>query len=755
MRRLAVGALAFSAAVFAANYLLPLRILYVLATVFAGAGILLIIIKRRGFLRTKIALLAAAVGFAAFGIHSARTELPAKELDGQTLTISGTILDYPSIYSGYCRVEIRLDDELPHLKTILYDNKMELTDAQPGQHISLTAKLKAADTRYGQDYDYYNSKGIYLRATAKSDIIIDGGNTKSIAVFPVVVRRAVAERVEKIFPSDVSPFMRSVMLGDKSALYDDVPNYTALTRAGFMHVAAVSGMHVSFLVALVLFLLGRTRRSAVFCVIIIWCFVLVTGSGPSAVRAGFMQSMLLMAPIVRRESDPVTSLSTVLALVLLQNPHAAASVSLQLSFGAMAGIYLFFGKINSTLLELIPEGRIRKILRNPIGVAACSLAVMIITVPLTAIHFGYVSVLSPLMNVAALWAVSFCFCGGFAACALSVLSNAVGVAAAWVASWAARYVLLAARLVSGVSFAVLYLDNGAAAAWLALTYLLIILAAFTKARAAYRLLCPLAFSVLAFFAMLGLTNWGYSQGAGCVTVLDVGQGQCISVISGERCVVIDCGGGSKQQRAGETAGAYLLNRGYSRIDALLLTHLHSDHANGVLQLMEMVEIDNIIMPADPSDDDGLLEPILKSAANHGTSVGYVSQDTALSAGNIGLELYAPPQDGDTNERCMMICASLGDFDVLVTADAPAAAEKEFIASHTVHDIEVYIVGHHGSKYSSCVELLESIDANTAIISVGYNTYGHPTQETLERLQNCGYNIYRTDQNGSVEIRIGS
>ena len=246
----------------------------------------------------------------------------------------------------------------------------------------------------------------------------------------------------------------------------------------------------------------------------------------------------------------------------------------------------------------------------------------------------------------------------------------------------------------------------------------------------------------------------YSHGPGTIAVLDVGQGQSIAVMSGDSTVMIDCGGGAKQQRAGETAGAYLLSRGRDRIDALVLTHLHSDHANGVQMLMEMVDVDTLYLPIEPNDDDGLLEPILTSAAAHGTTVVYISADTGVNFGNINLTLYAPAEAGDANERCIMCLASIGDYDMLVTGDAPAAAEREFISAHPLHDAELFIAGHHGSKYSNSVELIESIGAHTAVISVGYNSYGHPTQQTLERLSYFGYNIYRTDLNGSVEIRTG-
>lgn len=753
MRRLATGAIAFSAAVFAANYVLPLGSLLICAAVMAALGALLLLSRRRWLRGVEIAMFAAALGLTVFALHARRTAIPARELDGQTVTIDATLLDYPDVYSGYCRAEVRLGGELPHLKALLYDNKMQLAGAEPGQKLTLTARLRAADTRYGKDYDYYNAKGIYLTASSKSDIVLTDGGF-SFSALPARARRGVAALTKAIFPADTSGFMRSVMLGDKSTLYDNTALYLALSRSGFMHVAAVSGMHVSFLVGFLQYILGRTRRSSLLCIALIWCFVAMTGAGPSAVRAGFMQSMLLIAPVVRRENDPATSLSTVLALVLLQNPHAAASVSLQLSFGAMAGILCFGGRISVLMSSLVRSDRLRRVLRYPLGAASVSLAVMVVTVPITAIHFGSVSVLSPLMNIAALWAVSLCFCGGFASCALALIWRPLGVWAAWLVSWAARYIAAAAKLVSSVPFAVLYFDNEMAVWWLVLTYALVLVAVFTRAGAAYKLICPAAFSAAALAVMLVSAKLYYSHGPGTIAVLDVGQGQSIAVMSGDSTVMIDCGGGAKQQRAGETAGAYLLSRGRDRIDALVLTHLHSDHANGVQMLMEMVDVDTLYLPIEPNDDDGLLEPILTSAAAHGTTVVYISADTGVDFGNINLTLYAPAEAGDANERCIMCLASIGDYDMLVTGDAPAAAEREFISAHPLHDAELFIAGHHGSKYSNSVDLIESIGAHTTVISVGYNSYGHPTQQTLERLSYFGYNIYRTDLNGSVEIRTG-
>ena len=91
--------------------------------------------------------------------------------------------------------------------------------------------------------------------------------------------------------------------------------------------------------------------------------------------------------------------------------------------------------------------------------------------------------------------------------------------------------------------------------------------------------------------------------------------------------------------------------------------------------------------------------------------------------------------------------------MLVTGDIGRPEELELLDAYDLSGIELLVVSHHGSKTGSSSELLRSIGAKTAVISSGYNTYGHPAEETLERLADCGYTVYRTDRNGTVEIRI--
>ena len=752
MRKLVIAALSFSAAVFAANTVLNMKLCPLLAALCLVLGASLLLLRRKWLSGLVLCLFSLSVGLGCFSLHYLLTTLPAHKLDGQTLHLRATVMSYPRQAEDYSSAEIKLE-ESPRLRVLLYDRHGSLDDLEPGAVISGEFRLSSADVRYGKAFTYYNAKNIYLIANTTGSLQVSAGKSISLSCLAARLNRTLCEKADQIFPEDTAHFMKSMLLGDRTDLYQDEALYAALQNSGVSHIVAVSGLHVAFLVGLLQLLLGVSPRSSLLCLVLVWCFVLVTGAPPSAIRAGIMQSFLLLAPLLKRENDSATSLSAALALILLLNPYAAADVGLQLSFAAMAGLLLLGEPARKMLFPGRRIGRFARILLYPVNVLAGSAAVMVFTVPLLALHFGRVSLLAPLTNTLIMWAVSLCFGGGFAACAVSLVCLPLGRVLALAVSWLARYIFACARLVNSLSLSSLCLEDKLMVWWLVLVYLLFFLGIRAKAAKLLRLGLPAALSVLTLFFALGMTRGYYTSGEGFITVLDVGQGQSISVFSGNTTVMIDCGSIYSTDNAGDTAGDYLLSCGRKKVDLLLLTHLHADHANGVTRLLAAIPVETIAMPAEPNDDDGQLEKILAAAEKYGTQVRYISQDTLMRIGGIELQLYAPGQAGDANERCVMAKVSLGEYDMLVTGDGSKTAELELIAGHEIRDIELLIAGHHGSRYASGGKFLESIGADTAVISVGYNTYGHPTNETLERLAAYGYNIYRTDLNGRIEIRV--
>ena len=513
-----------------------------------------------------------------------------------------------------------------------------------------------------------------------------------------------------------------------------------------------TGLHITFLVSLLLFFMGNGKTGSLASILVVWLFVLVTGSGKAAVRAAFMQSLLLAAPLLRRENDAMTSLATVLALIPAQCPFAAKSVSLQLSFGAMTGILCFFRRIYHALISKQREGMLGKAFSYVSAVMASSLSVMLFTIPLTVVHFGYVPLLSFLANIACLWAVSACFSLAWISC-LTAFVPFIGAIPGGICALLVRYIKAVTGIVAGIPYSVLYLQTEGSLAWIAVCYVFLLFAVFSRRNKLIRFVLPTTVSLCLLGLILFRADRKYRM-QDTITVLNVGQGQCITAFSGESTFMIDCGNSYNLDNAGETAGEYLISCGRERVNVLMLTHLHADHANGVVRLLEMVPVEILILPKESDDPNGLGEKIRASAENHGTEIVELDSDAKVERERLSMDIYHLSGSKEENERCLMAMLRVDKTDMLVTADSPQRLERQLAEQEDLSGTEILIVGHHGAKDACSKEILREAGGMLAVVSVGYNTYGHPAEETLERLHHFGYTVMRTDLDGNVEIALG-
>ena len=753
MRVLAIVCTAFAASIFAAVYLLPFPALFPLAALLLVPGLMLLKRKRITLRPLALLCLGAAVGFGWFGLHDLFTAIPAKLLDGSEQIIEAHVLDYPQVYPEYTRVTVSAKTEgmLP-LHALVYDPSRSLASAQPGEGYRFSAKVAPADRRFGEAFDAYNARDLYLKLNVRGECSLLRQGSRFSAL-PVRINRALTDHMERVFPAESRAFMKSLLLGNKMELYQNEAQYLALSRAGNMHALAVSGLHIAFLVGMLQLLFGKQQLGSLLCIGLVWVFALVTGGTPSAVRAAVMQSLMLLAPVLRRENDTPTTLAFALAVILLPNPRAAASVSLQLSFAAMAGVLCFGERLHALFTGFLPKNRFGRVLIKILAPVASSIAVLPFTLPLMAVHFGFLSLLSPLTGLLCSLAISLCFCLGYLSCLLTLLFAPLGQWAGRLTAYLARYILWASGLVSAVPHSVLYMEPGWSIPWLIGVYALFIGMHFLPLRRAEKLLYPTLITALSLLILSAGTKNRYETQGAYFAALDVGQGQCLCALSGDRTVVIDCGNMLSPDNAGDVAGRWLLSRGRDRIDTLLLTHLDSDHVNGVSLLTEMLPVGQIILPDAISKDNEWLPVMQECAVKHGIRLRFLKSDGVLTAGALSCDVYAPLNIASDNESGLFVVLHFGSYDVLVTGDASVATEDQFLLHALPTDLELLVAGHHGSRYASGEELLRSCGAKTAVISTGYNSFGHPAQETLDRLLACGYTVYRTDLYGTLEFRI--
>ena len=761
MRVLAIFAASYSAAVYLSVYGKMEQTGWLIGLFCAAVALAAALLRKRLGRKGLVAVLCAA-GMAAgflwsFGYQQIFIE-PARALDEQTVRLSAQVLQWPEESEQGYSVLVRA--ELPNggqADTLLYTDEQG-AQLRPGDRIQSVVRCRFADRTFsGEEITYYTAKGVFLRGVAYGTLSAERPEHLPISALPAVLSRALEESITNAFSRHTGAQVLAIVIGNRNNLSQ--PFTTSLQRTGLSHTAAVSGMHLAFLSGALAFLLGRHRRRTSLIVIpITLLFMVVAGCTPSVVRATVMVGMLLAAPLFERERDDVTSLGAALLPLLVQNPLAAAHVGLQLSFAAVAGIFLVSEPIQNWLDRTLHIQHHRRwtlkwflwlVPNYFVSTLAATLGALVLTTPLCAIHFSSVSLLSPLSNFLTLWAVALMFGGGLLVGLTGMLSPTLaGLLAAavtpfvqymeWVVAWLGR-----------VPFAAITMDSFYYKLWTILLSFAILSMLVKRSKGvviAFGSMCAVTLAVAMAF-----TGLEFYSGPISVTALDVGQGQSVLLRQGTHLTLVDCGGDA-YDNAGDLAANRIQNVGRGTLDLLVLTHFHEDHANGVPQLLERLRVNRIVLP-DVEEDSPLRQEILALAQEKGIECLVVREDMVLPAGDTGLiTLYAPLGGEDTNELGLTVVAGTQEMDVLITGDMGLDVERRLLEHAELPDVEVLLAGHHGSKYATSPELLERVDPELILISVGKdNGYGHPAPETLERLGQR--EIHRTDLEGTVTVRL--
>lgn len=463
---------------------------------------------------------------------------------------------------------------------------------------------------------------------------------------------------------------------------------------------------------------------------------------------------MLSAPLFRRGSDPLTSLAAALTVILLVNPYAVGSVSLQLSFAATLGMVLLSGRLYKSFTGWY-RGRNRAV-RTALPFLAANLAAtlgaLVFTAPLTAYYFNLLSLVAPLAGLLAVPAAGYAFMSAFVSALLGLVWTPLGHLAGYVPLLLVKYILWAAHLLLAVPYHAVYFTNVYLRVWLLYVYAAFLGCAVTPdGKRKYALASAL--TVLTLAACLWLNSRWQQYGAFRAAVLDVGQGESVALCSGSEAALVDCGSSNSYVDAGSVAADALQSAGIRRLSAMIVTHYHADHTNGLTEVLTRLPVDTLYLP-DIEDEYGVRDRLVSLAAHQGADVVFVTEPTRIALGEAVLTVYPPLlTTGDLNEQGLAALATAGDFDLLITGDMAGQTEQLLAQTYPLPDVEVLVVSHHGSRYSSDESFLRAITPDNAVISVGDNRYGHPAEETLRRLQAVGATVWRTDQQGSIRIII--
>jgi competence protein ComEC len=502
------------------------------------------------------------------------------------------------------------------------------------------------------------------------------------------------------------------LIGDVSRLPD--PDLEALRRSGLTHFVAVSGSNVALFLAAwwVLtapFGLGPKRRAVIGAVGLV-VFVVATRWEASVVRASVMAGMVLGGAAAGIAIDAWVALGGAVAVLLLVSGHLAADVGFQLSVAATLGILVGAG--------LFGDKRPRW-LWTPLGATVAAQAAV---VPILLLHFGTVPLLSPVANLVA---------GPFVAAATVV--GAVGVftglgAVVAVGSALAGAVLAIAHLAAG------WPQLGVVGATAA------VVAGVAAGRAPLRPWIVLGATIVLATPLVLQPG---PPSVATVTFVDVGQGDAVLVRDPSGLVAVIDGG--RDPVAFDDA---LRRYGVRKIDLLVVTHGDDDHVGGLREVFDRVAVGRMWVPKHP-DLGPILHDLVDEAMALGIPVDRVVAGRRIGLGQISVATLGPRRRySSQNDGSVVLWVAAGRT-VLLAGDAEAAAQRDLPEL----DPDVLLVPHHGSSTTDLDWLERTLD-DVAVISVGPNTYGHPTPEIMEVLRESGAEIHVTRDEGDVSIPIG-
>ncbi len=743
MRKLAWFTLGFALACGLCAYLYR-PALYLLIPAALLLAVLLLLGERwfHGLRIGAAVLVGLAAGLVWFAGYNGLYLQYARDLDGKQMEATLTAADYSYETDYGYALDATLTTQGRIFRVRVYLDK-EL-DIHPGDQLTGQFRFRFTSLGGSKEPKYIRSDGIFLIADQKQTLKHTPAQKSSLLYLPKELHRAISLRIGSLFSGQEAAFAKALLLGDRSEI--NYETNTHLKLSGLSHVIAVSGLHVGILFALVYALTGKNRLlSCLIGIPVLFCFAAMVGFSPSITRACIMESLMLLAMLTKREYDPPTALSFAALAMLAANPMVIISISFQLSVASVGGIFLCSTRIHEGLLERMGGAKGRSLgsrLKRWLALTlSVTLSANLVTVPLVAYYFGTVSLLSVVTNCLVLWVIAPIFYGVMLAVGLSFLTPVLAGAAAWVVTWLIRYVLGVAGGIAAIPFAVGYTVSPYTVLWLILVYALLAVFACMKKKRVLPLLC----CMLSSFCLLSLAAWAEPLTDDLrMTMLDVGQGQSILFQCDGKNILVDCGGTTDTGSA-DAAAEYLLSMGITRLDGIVVTHTDEDHIGGVPYLLTRISAGALFLPANGEYPEAPEE--------WGAPCYYVAEDTFLNFGAAEMRIIPSEIRNSSNDSGLCCLFQRENCAILITGDRSTLGEYLLLKHLELPKLDVLVAGHHGSGSSTGEALLEATQPQYAFISVGKNNYyGHPAAQTLERLEQWGCIILRTDVYGNILFR---
>ena len=721
--------------------------------IFLGILLILWIIKYNRHLIIQTIVIFFIFFFYAFSVDSANKTV----MDAGKIELEGVISAIPIVDGDHLSFDVKAGEEKLKVNYFITSEaeKQEVQQLQVGLTCRFAGSLESPSSRRVPslfDYElylYYNKIHWIYELSKKPDC---KQTPISLSMKFQQFRQEILTKIIEDYPSDLQGIAASLLIGDRSLLPSELEQ--AYQDLGLSHVLAVSGLHVGVTGGLLFWVLircGVTReRSYLILIIFFPVYMMITGCAPSVVRASFMAILVALSLRMKWKINPIDGISITCLLILMLNPYYVFHIGFQLSFLIAFSLIVSSGLIvkqyQASLKQLLAVSTLAQVvsfstvLYHFHQISFLSLPVNLIYVPIIS-----VIVLPFLMFLTFIHAVHLTFLFEILAKTLSEFVGFFHEFFLYLADF--NHILIFGKLQGALLLASFGLC-------------LVVLLLWEEGSPVKAILIWLSFCSILYFLP-------YVNPYGEVTFIDVGQGDCILIRLPfhKKVILIDTGGrpvyGERkewQERDSEfdvgedIVVPYLKSQGIRSIDLLILTHGDYDHAGGAQEVLDEMNVKQLMVDRSLVQTELELR-LIKLAHEKGTNVINAQSGQMWGEGHQYFAILQALEVEEENNGSIILYAKIGGYKWLFTGDLEEAGERELLANHVLPKIDILKAGHHGSASSSSEAFLEELDPSITIISAGVdNRYGHPDSEVVERFENLGINIIRTDLSGTITYR---
>ena len=598
--------------------------------------------------------------------------------------------------------------------------------------------------------------------------------------------------------------LSAIVLGEKSYIDDDIKElYSANAIA---HVLSISGVHIS-VIGMGLYHLLRMRMryvsSAAISATIMLLFVVMTGNSVSAVRAVIMFFLHVIADVFGRKNDMLSAISLSALVLLFDNPFYITNASFLLSYSAMIAVAVTAPVVTEYF----------KTENNFIKILLFNISLTITTIPVNMCLFYRLSTYSILLNLLVVPLMGLMLAMTILGMAVSMVSLVIGEACLGTSVYILRLYEWLCHMAEGLPEASVV--TGSMRIEMVLLYYGLLVSVLllmrrkderTKGKVDAKIKCKIrgkwqgeiikvkrpgeineiikvkrpsenngkikvidlviaALLIILIFIVYKSKTDGFEM-----IFLDVGQGDCAYIHSEDgNDYLIDCGSTDERNVGKYKLESFLEYKDVDCLEYVFISHCDTDHISGIIELIEreQVCIDNLVLSTieknSPSDNGRLLTEL---ASKRGIDVLYFGKGSNIKDGQLEFICLNPESDtnySDINEASMVLFMTYKSLVAFFAGDIGAKTELKLLEDISFYIDEtkkklikeptiIYKVSHHGSMYSNSVELLEVLKPDVSIISCGEdNSYGHPHEETLKRLESVGTLVLSTPESKAVVV----